>query len=121
MGDRNNIFFREDDKGNGVYLYSHWCGSELGEALANVLPKAKDRWADPSYATRIIVQGILDHYVSPDQSTGWGLSATLGDGSGRIWVVDFPDQIVRLVSEGDERTPNNNLRSWYFANFDGGK
>ena len=54
MGDRANFGFR-DSKGNTLFLYGHWAGSEMFAQLANALDQARSRWGDEGYATRICV------------------------------------------------------------------
>lgn len=105
MGDRGNIFiagsYPQDDneKGvQGVYLYSHWGGSELPKILAMGLNRGRDRWGDEQYLARIIFQTMIG---DDTQTTGYGISAVIGDNSYPILVVC--DEVVYKVAEGKER------------------
>lgn len=58
MGDRANIKLVHPH-GESIYLYTHWRGSELPRHLASGLLRGKDRWLDPSYLTRIVIQEVF--------------------------------------------------------------
>ena len=102
MGDRGNIFVRsqyqqpEPEEGEereplGVYLYSHWGGSELPLALKAALSR-KQRWDDGPYLTRI----IFDEMTKGQQGeeTGFGISCVLCDNEHPIIRVDPGNQTV---------------------------
>ena len=90
MGDRANIFMKEGttDEGEdyGVYLYTHWGGSELPDVLKAALVRGRDRWNDLQYLSRI----IFCEMVKGEEmcATGFGISVKCGDGNNNIIVVD---------------------------------
>jgi hypothetical protein len=72
MGDRSNIYFRK----GGIGVYSHNGGTRMAEAAMRVLenPAFQRRVGDPSYATRIGVQTVLESLGSrATDETGVGL------------------------------------------------
>ena len=103
MGDRANFGFR-DRKGDTVYLYGHWAGHNMLANLAEAVFKARPRWNDASYATRIAIsQMVADDWNS---ETGWGLSVNLiNDNEHKIAIVDFNQQTFSL----HEEAPRNDL------------
>jgi hypothetical protein len=93
MGDRANVFVQEDAEGNGIYLYTHWSGSELPETVRVSLEK-KWRWNDSAYLARI----VFCEMVSGNErgETGYGISTAMPDGANRVIVLDVPAQKVRF-------------------------
>jgi hypothetical protein len=93
MGDRANIRVKsnsEDD--TGVYLYSHWSGTELPETLQVALRRGRSRWNDGQYLTRIIFcEMVKDNLMG---ETGYGISGYVGDGSNRVLAVNPDTQEV---------------------------
>jgi hypothetical protein len=91
MGNRANILVKAYKADSGVYLYSHWGGTELPATLQNALSKHW-RWDDPQYLTRI----IFDEMTSKDHGgeTGYGISTRVGDGASRILEVIVEDMRV---------------------------
>lgn len=122
MGDRANVFVIDNyasisEEYSGTYLYTHWTGYKLPDTLANSLGRTQ-RWNDGPYLTRII---FCDMIAGDENSmTGYGISASLGDNSYPILVVDPSKQLVRMVREGYERSrsgPEGLLGSWSFTEF----
>jgi hypothetical protein len=124
MGDRANIFVidrpkaaKDDHEVTGIYLYTHWNGSEWPEMLRQALSSAnaRRRWDDESYLTRILISQLYadDH----DSDTGGGVSTMLTDNSHEIVIVDIPAQIVAFAPEGQETDRNNWTDSMSFADF----
>lgn len=71
MGDARNVHvYCQDDQ--GVYLYTHWGGSELPETVATALERGKERWDDPPYLARIIFCEMVRG--SNEGLTGFGIS-----------------------------------------------
>ena len=105
MGDRANIHIKYDNDDPGVFLYTHWRGTELPEILQEALA-LKERWNDPQYLTRI----IFSHMVRGAESatTGFGIGTILEDGADRVLIVNCEEQIV---ARGD--------RFWSFNNYTG--
>ena len=90
MGDRANVLVIDDD--SNVYLYTHWCGSELPEMVKASI-KRHARWDDGSYLARIIFQDMVNNDLS---CSGFGISSVCGDGDDRIIEVDVDNQEVRI-------------------------
>jgi len=89
MGDRANVKIR----GFGdVYLYTHWCGSELPGTLQRALAR-RQRWEDASYLARVVFCEMVgeDGWCG---ELGYGISSTVGDGDDRVLTVDVDDQMV---------------------------
>lgn len=95
MGDRANIVIVDYETNlsgeNAVFLYTHWTGSELPEALKAGLEKGRDRWTDAQYLARVLFQQMLG---SDTGTTGYGITATLGDNSYPLLIVDVPRQVI---------------------------
>ena len=95
MGDRANVFMKEQyQEEGGVYLYTHWGGTDLPETVQSAMKK-QQRWDDGSYLARIIFcQMIAGHEAG---ETGYGISATLGDGDDRILIMWSIHLLLKLV------------------------
>jgi hypothetical protein len=76
MGDRGNVFVDTDNDGKGVYLYTHWGGSDLPDTVRKALMK-KWRWSDPSYLARIIFCEMVKG--QENRETGFGISCERHD------------------------------------------
>ena len=72
MGDRGNIHVVD----TGVYLYTHWDGSDLPIVVKKALAR-KARWDDPCYLTRI----LFEELTADDKGgeTGFGIDSKMGD------------------------------------------
>jgi len=92
MGDRANVLMKSDK--DGVYLYTHWQGYELPQAVQNAL-KRKERWDDEPYLTRIVFCEMIKGQES--EETGYGISSYLGDGDDRIIYINTKKQTVKLL------------------------
>ena len=103
MGDRANICVKEDQNDNGVYLYTHWTGTELPATLQTALAK-KWRWSDSAYLARIIFDVMTDG--DRGSETGYGISTFICDGQDRVLEVDCSAQRVR-----------RNDKSWTFSQY----
>ena len=103
MGDRANFGFVQPN-GETIVLYGHWAGYNMLGKLADAVIKARPRWNDPSYATRIVTsQMIGDDWNS---ETGWGLQVNeIGDNEHKIAIIDWKQQTFSLHSEA----PRNDL------------
>lgn len=111
MGDRANIYVHEGDR-PGVYLYTHWSGTELPESVRQSLKRGEERWDDPPYLTRILFSGMVP-LGDWDGLTGYGISTVLGDGDDRIVDVDTEAQVVTLR----ERYGRENVKPFTFAEY----
>lgn len=108
MGDRGNIYVVDQDPAHGIYLYSHWGGSDLPKWLAVTLqtPAARGRWgdgwSDSAYLTRIICSAMFGDAVGP---TGFGVSTFLSDNEYPITILDLRGRVptVWFAAEGAEQ------------------
>jgi hypothetical protein len=92
MGDRANVYVH-DGIHPGVYLYTHWEGTNLPEVVKVSLAK-RWRWNDGQYLARII---FADMIIGSERSeTGFGISAQVGDGADKVIKVDTKNQEVSL-------------------------
>jgi hypothetical protein len=97
MGDRANFGFR-DSKENVVFLYGHWAGHQMLAQLANAVEKARPRWEDESYATRISISQLIGD--SWNSETGWGISVNkILDNEHKIPVIDWRNKTFTLYEE----------------------
>lgn len=91
MGDRGQI------KVGGVYLYTHYGGSELKQTLQEAL-KRKQRWQDEEYLTRIIFSEMIKNEVM--EETGYGIGTKMHfDLNSDLIEVDVANQKVKLGSK----------------------
>jgi hypothetical protein len=72
--------------------------------LAEAVFKARPRWNDPSYATRITISNMIaDQW---NMETGWGLHVNeIGDNEHKVAIIDFQQQTFSL----HEEAPRNDL------------
>lgn len=102
MGSRANIAVlqpkRSEEKREAVFLYGHWIGPEMANALQTALKK-KWRWDDHSYLTRIIWDEVL---LEHGTETGYGISTYLCDNNYPILVVDCERMLVGIINENDD-------------------
>ena len=78
-----------------LFVYTHWNGAEFPEMARDAIEKAKGRWDDEGYATRIIV----DQLTKPgrDEETGFGLM--LGPDAEDSYNNDSPSILIDLVAK----------------------
>lgn len=121
MGDRGNVFvvdrYGQDDEQplRGVYLYTHWGGSELHDIVKAALARGSDRWDDGPYLARIIFCEMVAGDVHG--TTGYGIALSPPDNEHAILVVDVGRQEIRSVDEGKERDRNAPAHKWSFREF----
>lgn len=92
MGDRANVIVKTG--GEQVCLYSHWGGTELPQTLRAAMIRGKSRWDDPQYLARIIFCEMAKGHEM--DTTGLGISQTIGDGGNAILEVDVDKQTVQI-------------------------
>lgn len=93
MGDRGNVHVKGQDVGEpGVYLYTHWYGSELPNTVAHALDRGRDRWTDGSYLARIIFCEMVKGVES--QTDGYGIACFEVDENHPTIEVDVDLQTV---------------------------
>lgn len=96
MGDRANIYVKEDAE-RGVYLYTHWAGTDLPRTLQTALDRGRERWGDTPYLARIVFCEMVDR-VEKDL-TGYGISTVLCDNEYPIIVLDDTNRRLGLAPE----------------------
>ena len=99
MGDRANVLIGDINGGEfrGVYLYTHWSGTELPLTLQTALKK-QWRWDDAQYLARIVFCEMVKGKEMGE--TGYGISAVVGDSAGRVLKVDTTTQTVTHMRSG---------------------
>ena len=108
MGDRANFVF-VDEKGDSIVLYGHWAGHNMLRNLAEAVFKARGRWNDTSYATRIAISNLIGDQWNME--TGWGLTVNeIMDNEHKIPVVDFAQQTFSLHEEDSHHNTDNKVR-----------
>lgn len=127
MGERSNVVIIHDrmqprvitNKGKipagtfdlGVGIYTHWCGEELPGMVRNALRKAKPRWDDSAYCTRIIFDNLLTQAGDHDQETGWGLYPYCGEND----LYEEDHETIYLTTGA--KTVKIGRFEWTFENF----
>jgi len=107
MGDRANFGFVQGN-GNTIVLYGHWAGHNMLAQLAEAVFKARPRWSDPSYATRITISQMINNDWNSE--TGWGLHVNeIGDNEHKIAIVDFNQQTFSLHEEAPRNDKDNKV------------
>ncbi len=101
MGDRANVYIKEDQE-HGVYLYTHWGGSELPEMTRTALNRHQ-RWDDSAYLARIIFCEMIKGREA--EETGFGISTRMPDNEHPIIVVDVPAQTVGYAPKPTTDSP----------------
>jgi len=113
MGDRANVYVKNTDT-QGVFLYSHWGGTELPATVQKAL-KRKARWDDEQYLARIIFDTMTDGRAG---DTGFGISAVIGDNSYPIIYLDCRTQEIGFAAEpGPNVAPERPKEMIPFAKF----
>jgi hypothetical protein len=116
MGDRGNILVlqkaRDDAPLGGIFIYSHWRGSELPKLLQSAL-KRRLRWTDEGYLTRIIVCEVIgkDDF---EGETGFGITTYITDNSYPVLIVDVEKQ---TISVSEHETPLEQVFSVSFEEY----
>lgn len=93
MGDRANVYVKGYNGTPGVYLYTHWSGTELPEIVQSALAR-QERWDDNQYLARIVFCEMVKGHE--DGETGFGIGASVGDGGDRIIILDPGTQEVTI-------------------------
>lgn len=103
MGDRGNIYVADA----GVYLYTHWDGSNLPIVVKRTLQR-EERWDDPPYLARILFQELIG---DDKEATGYGISDMIGDNEHPIVELadgevsfggDFKKSFDEYIATSDE-------------------
>ena len=96
MGDRAMAEIKTE--GGSLYVYTHWGGNELPRKAEAAIARAKPRWDDLPYATRIIVDQLT--IEGRDEETGFGLMLAPSAEDG--YNADHPSVIIDLLSQSLE-------------------
>lgn len=102
MGNRANIYVADQTEDPltkeraGIFLYTHWNGSEWPERLRRALAAGRGRWGDPQYLTRILIREV---FAELDGDTGGGVSTEIGDGNGVAIVCDVVNDAVYFAGD----------------------
>lgn len=120
MGDRANVYLElvaptGRTKSQGLYLYTHWSGSNWPEKLREALIFGKGRWTDDSYLTRIITSRMFDDLF--DSETGGGISLNITDNEYPVIIADLTHRTVSFAEEGDERDPSKRRLGMSFEDY----
>ena len=108
MGDRANFGFVQPN-GNTIVLYGHWAGNQMLANLAEAVFKARGRWSDPSYATRIAISQMIGDGWGFE--TGWGLQVNqISDNEHKIAVIDWEQTTFSLHEEDSFYNQANKVR-----------
>jgi hypothetical protein len=112
MGNRANVFMK-DWSGGGTFFYTHWHADELPAMVQRALAR-HERWTDHSYLARIVFCEMVKDNI--DGETGFGISASVGDGDWRVIQVDPNTQRVTFGSaNGQAFTPSG--PTWTFDEY----
>ena len=121
MGDRGNILVLDywEPRGPGVFLYTHWGGSQLAGTLKDALSR-RQRWDDSQYLARIIFDEMKGDDVEGEN--GYGISARMFDNSHFILVVDCQQGEVHVadpehLTQGKETPVVQYLASMKFEDY----
>jgi len=107
MGDRANFGFVQSN-GETIFLYGHWAVYNMLGKLADAVIKARPRWNDESYATRIVISQLIGDQWNME--TGWGLSVNqIQDNEHKIAIVDFKQQTFSLHEEDGRNNLDNKI------------
>lgn len=118
MGARVQFVFIQDDSGKNLTLYSHWGADTWEVDLAYALDKARPRWDDASYGSRIVVSQLIGEQWN--EETGFGLYVSdetdyTSDNWSETVMVDFVKKEVNgtpfdtLVKYGIAKDEYNNV------------
>lgn len=108
MGDRGNIVVKGYDD-RQVFLYAHWRGTALPGILSRALVVGEGRWGDESYLARIVFAHMIEGAPVHD-TTGYGISAALGDNEHNFLVVNTVQRTVEVWAADWNGDPANG--SW---------
>ena len=96
MGDRAQVHMQD----TGVFLYTHFDGSNLEEIVRDVL-KRKKRWSDPRYLARM----IFDAMIGDDQGSenGYGIDTNQCNDVNFVIEINTSEKIIRITNGGDKK------------------
>jgi hypothetical protein len=110
LGDRANVRIKTKGEAD-LYLYTHWCGTELPLTVRNAL-MGKARWSDGPYLTRIIFCEMV--HGQEKEETGFGISSYICDNEHNIIEINPDEQSIAFVSEAGQL-----IKKWPFEEYIG--
>jgi hypothetical protein len=121
MGDRGNVVVLQHESAGNVsalvYLYSHWGGHDLPEALQSALKRGRERWTDEPYLTRIIFCEMVDGHEK--DTAGFGITTYLTDNEHPLLVVDVKKETVSAAKANAPLEPYKTLSFEAFCALEG--
>lgn len=117
MGDRGLVNIKEDSEDKGVFLYTHWDGTDLPFIVQKALKK-QWRWDDPNYLTRIIFCCMVP-IIDWDEEHGYGIATTICLPDHLIIVVNVDTKTIGFVKESDYNADNEGrvCKTWTFEEY----
>lgn len=118
MGDRVVFGFKKDTNDLApVWLYSHWGASSAVKDMGEAIAKARPRWNDPAYATRIATSHIIG--TDWNQELHFGITAGFDNmpawpDDERIYIACWEEKMVQVVNFSD---PRHVIRQFSFEDF----
>ncbi len=116
MGDRANVLVKDRAGDKGVYLYTHWEGTELPATLQRALAK-RCRWDDPAYLARIIFCEMVKGQEA--EETGYGIALWAPDGEHRVLEVICQDETVNGMDFDEFIALSADGVAHYWESYDG--
>ncbi len=115
MGDRAVFGFRDSVDSPTIYLYSHWGGASQRVDLIRAVGKARPRWSDAAYATRICISELVGTDWSQELGFGVSVGTFCEPDYETMQVVTWDDQTVSLMLT---RSPHDEIQKVSFAEFE---
>ena len=114
MGNRANVFVKDQFGVGGVFLYTHSGGDELPLLLQTAIRRGRERWQVASYLARIIFCDMVRDDL--DGMFGHGISASLGDNGHPILAVEVGSQSI-VVLQLNSGGPPTVLNTFTFEDY----
>ena len=115
MGDRAQVLIHDGDADDGVFLYTHWSGSQLHTVVQTALQRHW-RWNDACYLGRVVFQEMIGGDNAKAQETGFGIdNIEHGDLEHRVIVLNTSDQSVEWRPCG--LLPHEQRRRWDMSRY----
>lgn len=99
MGDRAMAEIKVSD--GSLYFYTHWTGHNLVQQAEEALALAKPRLGDDPYATKIVIDSLINTSGARDSETGAGVM--LQPNAEDEYNNDEPSVVIDLVDGIIER------------------
>ena len=109
MGARTQWEIRTSADGPSIYLYSHWGGDSKWSDTHDAIEKARPRWNDPSYGSRIFISQIVGS--NWNEETGFGIIASVEG------AAPFEESYFSAVVDFSTKTITFGSMEWTFEEF----